>query len=171
MPRTKKRHARRDLDSWRLRSGELVLDMAPSHVHEGVREYLNRLFAATDSRNQDFIPRTMDFRSLIGLSTVVDTYPDDEIIFARRPGRKYPSRFVLNRQAQWTPYITAIIGRRGLTYDLITAYFGESAPREPWGRERATRLEREFWDTHAFVMGAEPIVPRSEVRSSSRRRR
>lgn len=170
MPHAKARRGRHEVISWRLRSGEIVLDSTPSHVHEGVREHLERLFGATESRNQEYLTRVMDFRYPVGLSTVVPTYPGEEIVFARRPGRRHPSRFVRGREASWTQYITAHMKWQGAAYDLLTAHFGEPAPREPWGDDRATPRERQFWNEHAFVLGAEPIIPGSEVRLSSRRR-
>lgn len=147
---------------WRLATGEWVYDSSPSHIHPGVAPFLDDIIAATNSRRRQVIVEKVRYDRVVGYSTCVTTRPGDKIVFARRVNRRGISRFVKNRRSEPTQFVTVILRRteRG-DYQLKTAYFGEPAPREPWG-DRVKPRPHHFWNRHAFVWGVEPIVPGTE---------
>ncbi len=148
---------------WRLATGERVYDRSPSHIHTGVRPYLPGVLGSINSRRRQTITQVVEYGKPIGMTSCVRTRPRDTIVFARRQGRRGPSRFVKNRRPEPTAHLTVILRQtaRG-DYEIATAYFGESAPQEPWANPRASHSSREFWKNHAFAWGSEPIVRGSE---------
>jgi hypothetical protein len=149
---------------WQLATGERVFDRSPSHIHPGVRPFLKGILARINSRRRHAIVEVVEHSHLVGHSSCVTTRPGDKIVFARRVNRRGISRFVKNRRSEPTQFVTVILRRteRG-DYQLKTAYFGEPAPREPWGDSSASRTSRDFWRRHAFAWGTESIVRGSET--------
>ncbi len=145
-----------------LGSGENVYDRLNSHLHDTpvLEEYLSRALQSIDTKNREFIIETVDFGDTIGESVCIETKPGDEIIFAQRPGRAKPTRFVRGEKTP-TSKLTVILKKVENGYITLTAYVGDKSEPEPWDRA-ATPASQEFWNTHALVWGSEPIIPGTE---------
>lgn len=150
-------------DLGRLASGELVQDREQSHLHDGVRALLPRVLSHTRSSGREMIIREFWFETSVGNSTCVSTRDEDEIVYARREGREGLTRFVKNRQPMPCRCVTVILRRRcdSGAYEVMTAYIGQRAPREPCPKAGSEAFE--FWSTHALVWGSEPVVEGTET--------
>lgn len=153
---------------WRLKSGERVVDRPNSHLHGEVAKLLPVALAAIESRGRLFLVESHDFGRVIGETVCVATHAGDQIVYAQREGRRGLTRFVKNRAAEPTAYVTCILkaGDAGDEFFLVTAFIGVPAEPEPWDKNlrdpAAKRKSREFWNSHALVWGSEPIVPDTE---------
>ncbi len=148
----------------RLRSGEVVQDRAQSHLHAGVIELLPEVLSSTDSRGKANFVREFRFNRVVGINNRVKTGANDEIVFAQRVGRTGLSRFVKNRQPEPTRYVTVVLNRRASgVYEVLTAYIGSAAPREPWDPRADREVSARFWASEALLWGSEPVVDGTET--------
>ena len=145
------------------KSGEKVFDRPDGHLHnnETVEKYLPLALEMIDSESRGFIVETVNFGEEIGVSNCVETTPDDEIIYAVRPKRRGPTRFVKNREGEPTSEFTVILKKVDEGYIVITAFPGPKAEREPWD-PMAGDEANEYWSNHAIVWGTEEVLPGSE---------
>jgi hypothetical protein len=151
--------------SWKLKSGDLVIDRQRSHLHEGVIPILDEVLPKIASQGRAFFSATIDLGRIVGETTCLETNEGDDIIFAQRPGRVGLTRFVKNRQAEATSLVTVILKKIGFQkYLLITAWLGGKAEPEPWDRN-ATPRSADFWRRHALLWGSEPVLPNTEATS------
>ncbi|MEZ0286426.1 MAG: hypothetical protein ACAH35_01150 [Candidatus Paceibacterota bacterium] len=107
---------------------------------------------------------TVELPRVLGSLRVVETQEGDEIFYAWRVGREWPSRFVRNKQAVPTRQITLILKvANNLEHaNLLDCYLGPHAPAEPESKRRTSESE-EFWRNHAFVWDPEGIKEGSEI--------
>lgn len=101
-----------------------------------------------------FTPLTLEFPEEVGFSeclVVAECTMNDEILVQKRTGRTKWSRAV-NQKPEPTNFVTIIVNRN---WDLVTAYCGKPAPREPWdpSMDKEQFLESiEFWSYHALCL-------------------
>ena len=151
--------------TWRLKSGEVVVDRFRSHLHNGVERLLPEALGRIDSAGREFLVEEVDFSRLVGETTCVVTGGPEggAIVYAQRPERFGLSRFVKNRRPEPCSSIVVILkAGDGGEYVLITAFVGTRPEPEPWDRN-ATERSVEFWSSHALVWGSEPTVPGTET--------
>ena len=150
----------------KLAGGEAVVDRYNSHLHSGVSALLPEAVSHIDMAGQQFAVKVVDFGQIIGNTICVQTSEYDQIVFAQRPGRQGPSRFVKNRAPEPCSSLVVILKKafEDNTYVLITAFIGHRPHPEPWDRA-ATPESVIFWQTHALVWGNDEIVPGSETTS------
>ncbi|MCI0597682.1 hypothetical protein L0Y34_01245 [Candidatus Parcubacteria bacterium] len=147
-----------------LQNGERVFDRPRSHLHENpaLLKYLAHALIRIEPNNRPFIVEAVDFGQIIGESNCIETTPEDEIVFARRPRRAGLTRFVKNKERVPTSQLTAILLKTDEGYILISAFLGPKAEPEPWDKN-ATEASEKFWNTHAVVWGTEDIIPGTET--------
>jgi hypothetical protein len=149
-----------------LASGEKVIVRSSSHIHDNpeLEKYLVNALGKIKSNNQNLIEGEVDFGETIGVTRCIQTYENDEIVFAVRPKRSGYTRFVKNRTQEPTSKLTVILTKDRQTNDylVLTAYIGAKAEPEPWDF-RATSKALDFWKKHALVYGTEPIVEGTET--------
>jgi hypothetical protein len=147
-----------------LRSGEVVQDREQSHLHAGVERLLPEIFAQTDSRGRGNFIREFRFNRVVGYNNRVKTDSRDEIVYAQRVGRTGLSRFVKNRRPQKTNWVTVVFNccANGV-YEVLTAYLGTAALREPWDPRGNRRESIRFWSSEALLWGSEPVVEGTET--------
>ncbi len=113
--------------------------------------------------NNELIDMDHDIGYKIGLCDLVKTNNNDEIVYALRPNRKVYSRFVKNRLAETSSWVTVRLMKMGEdTYHLHTAFIGKQTPSFPGGNFMPKR-SKEFWSNHALVWGNQDIVLGTEV--------
>lgn len=115
--------------------------------------------------NNGFHKESVELGRVIGKTQCVEVTDDDEIIMLKRKNRKGPTPFVLNREAKDTSKVVIIIreGHHGPV--LLTSWYGDLAPMEPWDARRklkAGQCSEEdvkesdiFWSNHALVLDNE----------------
>lgn len=146
------------------RDGWTVYDRPHSHHHlepDLLIEVLDRLTLG----GKPFVTGTADFERIVAATDCISTLDGDDIVYARREGRKGLTRFVHGRPPELTTFATAVLKRMGDVsngYLLITAFPGLCAAPEPWDHN-ATPASRPFWASHALVWGSCPIVPGTET--------
>lgn len=147
-----------------LSSGEVVVDRYPSHLHPPVADLLSEALARISAGGRPRIAETVDLGRIVGETSKVRTGPDDEIVFARRPLREGPTRFVRNRDPEPTQLVTVILeaAAEGHGFVCLSAWIGGRAEPEPWD-SNATVESVAFWEVHALLWGSEPVVPGTET--------
>ena len=104
-----------------------------------------------------------DMGRTIGLTNLVTTGENDEILYAKRPHRTTYTRFALHRQAEPTRFVTIALRKDAAgDYELWSAWLGRAAPQFP-GDEFETPASKPFWQSHALVWGTQAIEPGSET--------
>ena len=104
-----------------------------------------------------------DTEEIVGTSDLVETDSNDEIIFALRLNRDRYSRFVKNKDATPTTYITLafeLIEEK--KYKLYTAFIGRLTPSFPGG-DYLPEQSKDFWSNHALAWGNQEVVPGTET--------
>jgi len=127
-------------------------------VHADVIQYLEEAVQRIDSKDERFIKVCVDFGKTIGASTCVSVRDGDEFRYAKRIGRKYPTRFVMNREPEPCSTVTVIMKRtpnsENYGYTLLTAYVGGLATKEvhdPHLEYEEAHEANEFWSKHALI--------------------
>ncbi len=127
-------------------------------VHADVTEHLEEAVSRIDTTGAPFIKVLVEFNRVIGKSTCVKVTSTDEFRYATRLGRKYPTRFVMNREPE--PCSTVVVIMK-LTpesekygYRLLTAYIGGLATKEVHDPKLSYEEAHEanaFWSEHALI--------------------
>lgn len=121
-----------------------------SHRADLNKEAISKITIA----DRPFVRETVSIGRVIGVDHLVTINEDDKVVLWTRPGRKSPSKMVLNRTAEDTDRVTVIIAKCGEEdgdlagkYALVTLF--EGAPGMP---ERDDDQEcQKFWANHALV--------------------
>ena len=156
--------------TWRLGSGEPVIDRLNSHfathaaAYPQLAQLLPEALQKINSQGRNFVAEEVDMGRIVGESILVETCLGDEVIFAQRLNRQGLTRFVKNRQPVSCRYITVLLKKasEGNFYILMTVFVGRRVPDEPWS-EFANRESVRFWNSHALIWDYEEIVPGTET--------
>lgn len=137
-------------------------DVDLGHIAEAIRKI---------DYSGGFFKDSIDLSRVIGKSTCVEVDPYDiqNRFWLYRKNRKGPTPFVFNREARDTSHIVIILRElKPNAYQdggcaLITAYYGDLAPMEPWDAQRK-HMDRSyidecenFWLTHALIFDPDVI--------------
>lgn len=145
----------------RLATGEEVYDR-PGRVNRVPHHLLVEALAKVNSGGPRDSRSIVDFGRVIGKNNLVETFPGDRIIYARRQRQNRMSRFVGNRLPEPCSTVVLFLSRRSKGYVLGDAYIGNLAEPET-DSPNATPESAAFWKTHALVWGSEFTVPGSEI--------
>lgn len=140
----------------RSKDGEAVFDRNNSHLHSNIIGILSEIIDSVECHGDDFVEQEVTFDRVIGENILVKTDAGDEIVFARRQGRKWHTRFVLDRQPEECQTVTVALKRVESGYIIITAFVGRKAPPEPWA-ENVNASSMGFWNAHALIYGFETV--------------
>ena len=111
---------------------------------------------------QAFTPVTHDFKEIVGYSECVEenkVESHEHVYCFKRKGRNSWSRGSHKRHIA-SSHVTIIVNHN---CELVTAYYGKSAPREPWDKSmnKIERMESiEFWSCHALCI---PLAANEEI--------
>lgn len=138
------------------------INMEHLQQHRNVLFHLMDALMKIDTCNQKFIRIAVDLGRPLGRSDCVATNESDEIVYAQRKGRPILSRFVKNRVGGPCSLVTVIMVKKGNVYQLLTAYIGDLAEREPSDSSIRTKSDYEasvaFWKHHALTLEGSEIV-------------
>lgn len=110
----------------------------------------------------------VDLGHEVGKCDVVETTPDDQIVYGVRNGRPEDGLvpFVKGREGDPTSSVALhLIQQDDGTYDLSSSWFGvydgddEPFPQSPDATDRSI----DYWNHHAFVYGSQAIEPGTET--------
>ena len=151
---------------WLTKDDCAVIDRWNSHLHESAVKILPEALRKVRAGNRPFLVEEVKFDHVVGNTTCVRTTDADEILYAKREGRRGHSRFVKGREAEPSSSVVLILKRRNEGgYVLITAYVGSRAEPEPW--DPKSNLDSQiFWASHALIWGSETVVGGTETTSS-----
>ncbi|TAN33422.1 hypothetical protein EPN28_02640 [Patescibacteria group bacterium] len=147
---------------WLLKNGEVVVNRYQSHLHSDVERLLPEALGQIDPAGRGFLVEEVVFDRVVGETTCVATGPGDQAVYAKRPKRFGPSRFVKNRSPEPCNSVVVILKAGDGEYVLVTAFVGTRPEPEPWDRN-ATEKSVEFWASHALIWGSEPVIPGTET--------
>ena len=142
---------------------------ASTHMknHPELLEYVKEILSQTDA-TADEIRFETDMGRTVGMSDAVETSALDDVFYELRPNRTKYSRFVRNKSAEPTPFVTIDLRKKDdQTYDLYTSYIGRKVPSFPEGKEDLNEEGRVYWNSHALAVGAQKIVAGSETGADS----
>ena len=98
---------------------------------------------------------------IIGTSDLIETMPEDEIVYAIRVARTTYSRFVKNIKPSNTCFFVIDVRRDTKNpdhYFLYTAYVGTLVPSFPGG-DFLPEQSLKFWSNHALAWGTQEVLP------------
>lgn len=100
----------------------------------------------------------------IGISSLVNTGEDSEIVYAKRKEREIYTRFVKNRKGSKTSSFVVILNRSrddNNKYFLVTMFPGKGAYKEPEDPSIISKKDLAesllFWENHALVFDQSTI--------------
>lgn len=136
-------------------------------AHPEVSAVLEEAMLRLDPIAGRFLRREVDLGRVLGRSGCVETRPiafDEPALFAQRIGRQKPSRVIVGAPGPEcrTVVIIAQPNPKRDGHNLMTAYVGTLAPREPWDpslrpSEKITSVK--FWCRHALVYDESVMDP------------
>ncbi|WP_332558311.1 hypothetical protein [Clostridium sp.] len=111
-----------------------------------------------DNLHKPFEIITIEFPFIVGNCNLIQTKPNDDIVYAKRIGREIYTRFIRNAKAETTNSIIFILNRsknRIGEYYLITMFPGKQNFKEPEDINISSKEELldclKFWRDHALV--------------------
>lgn len=131
--------------------------------HEEVLPLLPEVLSMIVTNDDPFIRVEVDLGRIAGNTSCVETAETDDILFARRVGRRTITRFVRNRQPVPTRHVTVLMLNIGQgVYRLVTGWIGRLAEKEPTDPTISSEAERAraeaFWSNHALVWGTQEVI-------------
>lgn len=152
----------------KTKNGKVVyVDTQGSHAATHIADTPNLLelvqeFVADFVPDGDEICVDKDMGRSIGLSDLVETDETDKILYAKRLNRDNYTRFVQNRKAESTNFVTVVLRKdHAGGYELWSAWIGPAVPQFP-GDEFEKPESRPFWQNHALVWGNQAVQPGTE---------
>lgn len=155
--------------SYILKSGEIVINKQNGHISAEIIPLLGDFLKRIHSQNRDIIETNILLKKEYDCP-VIYTEADDDIFFAKRPGRWGHSRFVRNRCLGKSNQLTVVLSKSKEEADLYiieTAYIGHYSPPEPWDKIAFSKMENpgkariqsiKYWSKHAFVASSTDYV-------------
>lgn len=93
----------------------------------------------------------------VGYENVVETPPDERVVYARLVHDDLYSRFTRKGEPKHTNYVSITLQREPEgSYALADAWIGRLKPPRP-GSPHETPASREYWSNHAFLLDTQPM--------------
>ena len=129
------------------------------HIQETplLLEFVKEVVAGSDISG-DNVAIEKDMGRIVGETTLVETSDTDRIVYAKRLQREKYTRFVINKVAQPTSYVTVILHKADGGYNLWSAWCGRLVPTSPGGEDEMPKSQG-FWKDHALVFDEKIIQP------------
>ncbi len=143
---------------YKLNDGRtLFFNREHMNAHKDVIPFIKIAFSKAILTEEKIQKITIDFGQTIGKTSCVKIDENDHIIYEKRDGRKWPSKFVLNKEPIDSSSVCLVIKRTKYdnVYRLITAYIGTASEREEFDLNVTDPDEKQriidFWSTRALV--------------------
>lgn len=134
--------------------------MAHMEAHKDVDFNLVEEAVSKIDLEGDFFKGAIDMGRVVGKTTCVRINSTDNVLYFFRKHRSGRTPFVKGKKPMPTSKVVVIITEKKNNpgeYKLITSWYGELAPMEPWdARNKGLSQEEidacdEFWNTHALI--------------------
>lgn len=128
-------------------------------VYPVLADAINQCVFTTDR----IIKPTITFDQPIGLTTCVTVDESDDVFYATRKGRKWPTKFVRNRDPVPSNQLTLVLRtmKNPKIIRLLTAYVGGPSERETHDFNVTAPADiqrcKEFWATRALIFNPNDI--------------
>lgn len=100
----------------------------------------------------------------IGYDFVAETTSNDSIFYAQIVRTNIYTRFVKNKKALATPYLTIILRQDSKgEYELLNTWIGRLTPPQPGGHNE-TPESKPYWSSHACIFDRQPLQSRTITR-------
>jgi len=146
----------------------VYVDMESSHAAThlmdtpGLAELVQEVIVELEAV-QDNLCIDKDMGRVVGMSDLVKTNDNDEIMYAKRMNRNNYTRFAMHRRAVPSSFVTVVLQKDiNGGYELWSAWIGPVVPQFP-GDEHEVPESRPFWRQHALVWGNQAIQPGTET--------
>jgi hypothetical protein len=122
------------------------------HLLTLAKEILEKV---TVQGNEQLIEK--DMGRTIGSNFMVETTSADTILYAQQLKQEWYTRYVKNRSARDTTFLTLDLQRvNATTYELIDIFMGRTRPAVP-GHPDESATSKGYWATHAVIWGSQKI--------------
>lgn len=143
---------------------------AATHLEDtpGLAELVAEAISGIDLTGQS-VATTIDMQKVVGTEDVIETSPDDEVVYGIRKNREDEGLVPFVKKREGTPSSCVAIQLRpvdGETYELLSAWVGkfDLDNDEPFPQSAAANPNSaQFWNEHAFVYGSQEIVAGTET--------
>lgn len=141
--------------------GFVITDQIGSHVHGDLKNRLQMVAKRITCADREYFSEVIKFPTNIGKNNCVSVTWKDEILYAKRVGRKGFSKFVLNRTPVPTDSISIFLKRKQDIYLIKSCFYGDV--NSYWIDEDvfSDSTSTSFWENHAIVYGSEPIYEKT----------
>lgn len=148
----------------KLGSGQVVFDRPNSHLHKDILGILEEALLKINLKDENYQEVELDLGRVMGRTDCVETNDSDQIVYAKRRGRKGYSRFVKNRKSEDSSKIVIVLkkAKEENCYLLVTAFIGSFPGPEPWD-PNATMQSKKYWSSHALIWNSTEIDPKTET--------
>jgi hypothetical protein len=137
--------------------GFVITDQIGSHVHGDLKNRLQMVAKRITCADREYFSEVIKFPTNIGKNNCVPVTWKDEVMYAKRIGRKKYSKFVLNSAPTPTDSITIYLQRKQGIYLIKSCYYGDSLQFDVSEGHEFEVDTYAFWENHAIVYGSEPI--------------
>ena len=111
----------------------------------------------------DIMEFDADTGTTLGMSDLVETDDNDEVVYAIRKNRDRHMRFTKSRKPKPSSMVAISLTRLDDgSYDLYSAWLGPQTPPTP-NSPIANEKSKPFWSKHALVWGNQEIQPGTET--------
>lgn len=143
---------------------------AATHLEDtpGLAELVAEAISHIDLTGQS-VATTIDMQRIVGTEDVIETKPEDEIVYGARKNRIDEGLVPFVKQREGKPSSSIAIQLHPVddgTYELLSAWVGkfDLENDEPFPQSaNATDQSAEFWNEHAFVYGSQEIIAGTET--------
>lgn len=132
-------------------------------VHADVFPVLAEAIERANITDDLIIKPTIEFDYPVGVTTCVLVDDSDDIFYAVRKGRKWPTKFVRNRAPIPSNKLTLVFKRmkNPKIIRMLTAYVGGPSPRETHDFNVTDPVEKkaslDFWSKRALIFNPDDI--------------
>lgn len=148
----------------------IYVDMKGSHAATHIAdtpqllELVGEVVASLEPE-KDNLYLDKDMGRSVGLSDLVETNENDKMLYAKRLNRDNYTRFVIDRKAEPTNFVTVVLQKDAEgDYELWSAWIGRAVPQFP-GDKLETPESKPFWQKHALVWGNQEVQTGTERES------
>lgn len=107
-----------------------------------------------------------DMGRSVGYAEIVATKPEDTIFYAQQVRTKTYTKFVKNRKAESTQYVSFSLQQDDAgEYEVTWVNIGKASPSTP-DQTTATDASSPYWDNHAVVYNGQPLITSSITKTS-----
>jgi hypothetical protein len=141
--------------------GKVILDSYNSRTEVDLSHIKEVIKNTSIHEANNFATVSFKMKRNVGHTIVVPASSNDEIIYAKRTGKDFFSRFVINKKPVGTYFVTLEFSKIPQSPDewlLQFSYYGNTRAPEIVN-SNPTNEQLKYWNTHAFCWGYSGVIP------------